>query len=58
MEAKRYIDSVMDDEAIDFSSLNLLDFETAEKERIEARRLLESKYKEQTSFTTKLTVIS
>lgn len=67
MEVKRYIDSVIDGEAIDFRSLNLLDFKTVEKERIEtqrpieknyikAKRLIEENYEEQTSFTTGLTV--
>lgn len=67
MEVKRYIDSVIDGEAIDFRSLNLLDFETVDKERIEtqrpieknyikAKRLIGENYEEQTSFTTKLTV--
>ncbi|WP_121971664.1 DUF4429 domain-containing protein [Leptolyngbya sp. BC1307] len=45
-EVKRYVDSVIDDEAVDFRSLNLPDFETLEERRIEANRLAEAKMRQ------------
>lgn len=53
-EVKRYVDSVIDGESIDFLSLNLPDFDTVEKERIEAQNRLKSKYDEQMSFSSNL----
>lgn len=54
-EVKRYVDSVIDGEEIDFLQLNLPDFETAEKNRIEAQQRVKAKYDEQMRFSTNLT---
>ncbi|MEL7068611.1 MAG: DUF4429 domain-containing protein [Cyanobacteria bacterium J06581_3] len=57
-EVKRYIDSVIDEEPIDFQSLNLMDFEAVEEERVEKQKETETKIKkfndEQLSFSTRL----
>lgn len=57
-EVKRYVDSVIDEEPIDFQQLNLMGFEEVEKERIDKQKETESKVKkfndEQLSFSTRL----
>lgn len=54
-EVKRYVDSVMDEDPIDFQNLNLLDFEAVERERIEKQKETEASIKkfndEQMSFS-------